>query len=306
MKSFEILSAVQRGVRAFAVDVAKGFFEVIHNGLALVGVLVLLVAALLFTRPDLREQGEQHLAAWLTVRQAALLGLTPEPTAVKRATAVNPKALPREQANVALWLARKYHVAPEPMAAVVAEAYEAGQSSDIDPTLVLAVMAVESSFNPFAQSTVGAQGLMQVMTHVHSEKYKYFGGQYAAFDPRTNVRVGVKILNDSITRAGSVPAGLRDYVGAANLRTDGGYADRVLAEYMRLQQVAKGNLIPVTDGRTSAHSSAVPVKSANPVDSAAATKAIDSVALPPVAPSVVPLPSEPVPNAALEMAALPS
>ncbi|MHC5879399.1 lytic transglycosylase domain-containing protein, partial [Streptococcus pyogenes] len=87
----------------------------------------------------------------------------------------------------------------------------------IDPTLILAVMAIESGFNPFAQSSVGAQGLMQVMTNVHSEKYRHFGGEYAAFDPLSNLRVGVKILREYISRAGSVEGGLKWYVGAANL-----------------------------------------------------------------------------------------
>jgi hypothetical protein len=239
-----IFCAVRRGVATFVSDVAKGFFAVTHNGMALVGVMVALAAVLLVARPDWREQGEQRLTAWLTTRQAAALGMVPEPAAIDRATAANPDDLPREQASVALWLARKYRVAPEPMAALVAEAYEAGQASQVDPMLVLAVMAVESSFNPFAQSAVGAQGLMQVMTHIHSDKYENFGGQYAAFDPRSNLRVGVKVLRDSIARTGSVEAGLRSYVGAANLPSDGGYVDKVLAEHARLVQVAKSSQPP--------------------------------------------------------------
>ena len=85
-------------------------------------------------------------------------------------------------------------------------------------------MAIESSFNPFAQSSVGAQGLMQVMTKVHDDKYEAFGGNLAAFDPVTNLRVGVQVLKECIARAGSLEAGLRFYVGAANLPDDGGYA----------------------------------------------------------------------------------
>ena len=91
-------------------------------------------------------------------------------------------------------------------------------------------MAVESSFNPFAQSPVGAQGLMQVMTQVHDDKYEAFGGNHAAFDPVTNLRVGVQVLKECIARAGGLEAGLRYYVGAANLADDGGYAGKVLAE----------------------------------------------------------------------------
>ena len=93
-----------------------------------------------------------------------------------------------------------------------------GKRTKLDPTLILAIMAVESSFNPFAQSHVGAQGLMQVMTRVHGDKYESAGGTLTAFDPVTNMRVGVKVLQECIARAGSLEGGLRYYVGAANLR----------------------------------------------------------------------------------------
>src|SRR5690606_19618236 len=120
---------------------------------------------------------------WLQERHVAVVGFTPEPAAIERSTATNPKELPKEQAAVAYWISKKYRVAPEPIAALVAEAYIQGERQRMDPTLILAVMAVESSFNPFAQRSVGAQGLMQVMTRVHTEKYQSFGGNHAAFAP---------------------------------------------------------------------------------------------------------------------------
>lgn len=79
---------------------------------------------------------------------------------------------------------------------------------------------------------------MQVMTSVHTDKYEGFGGRLAAFDPVANLRVGVKVLQECIARAGSLEGGLRYYVGAANLPSDGGYAAKVLAEHFRLRQVA--------------------------------------------------------------------
>jgi hypothetical protein len=239
------LGKFARGVRVFASDVAQGLFEITHNGFALVGLAVVFAAVALLARPDLRQVGENQLRGWLHARQAEALGLTPELEAIDRATARNPKHLPKQQAAVAYWLSKKYRVAPEPLSALVAEAYEVGARTRLDPTLILAVMAVESGFNPFAQSPVGAQGLMQVMTGVHSDKYENFGGTLAAFDPVTNLRVGVKVLQDCIQRAGSVQAGLRFYVGAANLADDGGYADKVLAEHARLQQVAAGRAVPL-------------------------------------------------------------
>ncbi|HYF19144.1 MAG TPA: lytic transglycosylase domain-containing protein [Ramlibacter sp.] len=234
-----------RGLRTFAADVAEGFFEITHNGLALLGVVVLLALAALAARPDLRQAGEAQLMGWLQARQIAALGMVPELDAIDRATAANPKDLPKQQAAIAYWLSRKYRVAPEPLSALVSEAFELGAKAKLDPTLILAVMAVESGFNPFAQSPVGAQGLMQVMTGVHSDKYEIFGGRLAAFDPVTNLRVGVKVLQECIQRAGSLTAGLKFYVGAAHLPDDGGYVDKVMAEHARLQQVAAGRAVPL-------------------------------------------------------------
>ena len=105
-------------------------------------------------------------------------------------------------------------------------------------------MAIESSFNPFAQSAVGAQGLMQVMTKVHTEKFDGFGGKLATFDPVSNLRVGVKVLQDCIARAGGIAGGLKLYVGAGPQGDDGGYAARVLAEQQRLKLVSGGQNVP--------------------------------------------------------------
>ncbi|MBL0420492.1 lytic transglycosylase domain-containing protein [Ramlibacter sp. AW1] len=231
------------GVKVFASDVAQGFFEITHNGFAVLGLLVVVAGLGLGTRPELREAGELHLMDWLQARKADAMGLVPDLTGIARSTAADPKDLPDQQAAVAYWLSRKYRVAPEPLSAIVAEAYEIGVRAKLDPTLILAVMAIESGFNPFAQSNVGAQGLMQVMTKVHSDKYELFGGRLAAFDPVSNLRVGVRVLQECIQRAGSLEAGLRYYVGAANLPDDGGYAAKVLAEHDRLKQVAAGRNI---------------------------------------------------------------
>ena len=97
------------------------------------------------------------------------------------------------------------------------------------------------------------------MTKVHSEKYEFFGGKLAAFDPLTNLRVGVKVLQECIARAGSLEGGLKFYVGAGNMEDDGGYAGRVLAEHDRLKQVAAGRLVPTLVPQS------VPVKAAQNV-----------------------------------------
>ena len=232
------------GLRTFGADVAAGFMEIIHSSFAIIGLTVAFIAITLVARPDLRLSGEEQLMGWLQWRQPAVVQAAaeqePEPEPSDRTLAVNLKDLPKDQVAVAQWLSKKYLVAPEPLGLLVAEAYEIGARAKLDPTLILAVMAIESRFNPFAQSPVGAQGLMQVMTRVHTDKYERVGGKLAAFDPVTNLRVGVKVLQDCIARAGSLEGGLRYYVGAANLPSDGGYAAKVLAEHFRLRQVAGG------------------------------------------------------------------
>ncbi len=245
-------SHAARSLSVFVRDVGRGMLEVSHNTLALVGLAALAVGIFAASRADVRQQAEVVALEWLQTRHEArehasgnLLAAVAEPEAVSRATATDLKTLTRQQALLATWISRRYKVAAEPVAALVQESWSIGQRAGLDPTLILAIMAVESSFNPFAQSTVGAQGLMQVMTRVHDEKYEAFGGVRAAFDPISNLRVGVQVLKECIARAGSVQEGLRFYVGAALQEGDNGYATRVMLEQAHMRAVADGRQVPL-------------------------------------------------------------
>jgi len=237
----------------FVQDIGNGLLVVSHNTLALVGLAVVSVLLVFASQAGLREKLELSTLGWLNARQEAraeaegnTLLAAAEPDAIARATATDPRELSRQQAAVAHWLARRYSVAPEPISRLVQEAWAVGQRAKVEPTLILAIMAIESRFNPFAQSSVGAQGLMQVMTRVHDDKYEAFGGTLAAFDPVTNLRVGVQVLKECIQRAGGLEEGLRYYVGAANLAEDTGYAARVMAEHELLKAVAAGRTVPAS------------------------------------------------------------
>jgi len=134
-------------------------------------------------------------------------------------------------------IASRYRVAYTATGVLVNTAYVVGERYGLDPVLILAVMAIESRYNPLAESHVGAQGLMQVMARVHKEKLAPFGnGDGLVLDPVVNIYVGGQILRDCIRRRKTLALGLACYVGAVG--PDGGYGAKVLAEYRRLARVA--------------------------------------------------------------------
>ena len=136
------------------------------------------------------------------------------------------------------YLARRYRVARDATVDLVGEAYSVGRAVGLDPLLILAVISIESRFNPIAESDMGAKGLMQVIPKFHTEKLALHGGQDAVLNPKTNILVGAQILKEYIRLAGGLEAGLQMYSGAADDPAQG-YAQKVMAEKQRLEQTLR-------------------------------------------------------------------
>ncbi|MFM8882603.1 MAG: transglycosylase SLT domain-containing protein [Betaproteobacteria bacterium] len=144
---------------------------------------------------------------------------------------------PGQRDRIANYIVEQFRSKPNMARAVVHEAVLVGKQLQLDPLLLLAIIAVESRFDPMAQSNRGAQGLMQVRTSVHSARFDPFGGVSAAFDFATNIRIGAQILQEHLTRHGSVDLALKHYVGAARMAHDQGYAAKVRKEKLKLEQI---------------------------------------------------------------------
>lgn len=136
------------------------------------------------------------------------------------------------------YVSRRYHVSTEALEPIFATAQASGKELRIDPLLIIAVIGVESGFNPFSQSVVGAKGLMQVLPRYHMAKLPEEADRLAFLDPVTNVRVGAKVLHESIRRSGGVETGLQQFGGALN-DPERRYSSKVLAEKQRLEQAAQ-------------------------------------------------------------------
>lgn len=163
---------------------------------------------------------------------AAIIGAEVSPGASARAGGADVPPAP-EMRGVVEYLARRYRVAAPAVESLVGAARAAGERIGLDPMLIVAVMAIESGFNPIAESPLGAQGLMQVIPRYHQDKIEEEAARQDLLDPMVNIRVGARVLKESIRRAGTLEAGLQQYGGALS-DGEAQYAARVLAEKQRL------------------------------------------------------------------------
>lgn len=166
---------------------------------------------------------------------------------IEEAPAELPVELPAEAQLVSLsprmsgalnYVSRRYRVATDALQPIFVTAQAVGRELHLDPLLIIAVIGVESGFNPFSQSGFGAQGLMQVVPRFHMDKLPEEADRAAFLDPLINVQVGAKVLHESIRRFGGLEEGLQQFGGAMN-DPDRRYSSKVLAEKQRLEQAVQ-------------------------------------------------------------------
>lgn len=213
-----------------AVLVAQRAYATIKGSLALVGLAALAAFSAL---PQPRGALLDRLAP------AALFNLAAEPFAATIAAGtIQVKAeespLERERRSVTEFIAKRYRVSEQAVGGFVAAAYHAGEQYSVDPLLILAVISVESRYNPVAESVMGAKGLMQIIPKHHLDKLSVHGGEEALLDPEINITVGTQILREYVRRFGDVETALQMYAGAFDEPTSQ-YANKVLAEKARLE-----------------------------------------------------------------------
>lgn len=200
--------------------------------LALLGLAVVLAAAL----PAPREALMRELAAWAEAWDEEVSSVPAVRAGTIQPGAPSPAL--REQRAVTEFIAKRYRVAQDATAGFVATAYRVGGEWKVDPLLLLAVMAIESRYNPVAESNMGAKGLMQVIPKFHAEKLVEHGGESALLDPHVNIQVGAQILREYMRRFGETETALQMYAGAFD-EPSSSYAFKVLAERARLEQMLK-------------------------------------------------------------------
>jgi soluble lytic murein transglycosylase-like protein len=203
---------------------ARRFYQALKSLLALVGLAAL---AAYFAVPQLPTMPlAAGLPSFAPVAPAAA-------AAAELPTALADAALEREQEAVAEYIARRYRIADNAATHFVSIAYRAAEQHRLDALLVLAVMAIESRYNPVAESVMGAKGLMQVIPKYHQEKLFEHGGDQALLEPEVNIQVGAQILREYQRRFGDTETALQMYAGALDEPTSQ-YANKVFAEKARL------------------------------------------------------------------------
>ena len=222
-------------IAKYARHAASFMLHFAHGGLLVAGLIVTL-----FVASRIANHGVQGLSPGSFTEESAVAAMVEEvePELVQVADSSSAKLSPDLQ-RVKVYIAKRYQVSAVALEPLLASAQQTGRSVGVDPLLLVAVMAIESRFNPFAESPMGAQGLMQVIPKWHPDKVDVKSDRAALFDPETNIRVGALVLKEYIQSTGSIERALQQYNGSSDPATP--YANKVMAVKAALAQAARSS-----------------------------------------------------------------
>ncbi len=219
---------------------AKKLITARHKGALVVilgfGFLLTLPLIVFFTNPEEKQHLTQGTATMRIVEHhVGLLDVTPEERVeFKKLLEVSPVSN-ENSSELQLWSAKvkddimAFGKNEHEASAISRWVWLYAKSHNLDPTLVLALISIESRFDPFAISSVGAQGLMQVMPFWKEE---IGSPDDNLFDVATNIRYGCAILKHYMKRYHSSKKALAAYNGSLGRDK---YPNKVFAQLSRFK-----------------------------------------------------------------------
>jgi soluble lytic murein transglycosylase-like protein len=135
------------------------------------------------------------------------------------------------KARLTTFIVSTYKQKPVVAKRIVDSAYKESVRTNLSPLLILAIIAQESSFQPKAESSYGAQGLMQVVARIHSKEVALLPHPAKLWHPESNIATGSGILKRYLKSAdGNLDQALTRYSGNAT-----SYAARVRGHWAKLR-----------------------------------------------------------------------
>lgn len=149
------------------------------------------------------------------VAQMQVIVVKPSPEQLRRQSRI---------AELSDTIAKRYRISSDRARAITQAAFRIGETNQVSPTLVLAIIATESSYQVQAKNE-RARGLMQVVAYWHPKIIQEVGGTRALLTIDANIQAGTKILSEYLAREhGNLRRALRRYSGSV---TTDGYATKV-------------------------------------------------------------------------------